>query len=253
MIDIHTHILPGIDDGAEDIYETIEMVKIAVESGTQVIVATPHCNIPGMYDNYMGKQYMASYQKASEAIKRARLPVTLCPGMEVFGTEDIGELIVAQKIMPINQSRYILVEFPFDADPEYAFYILKQMKEVGAIPVVAHAERYYFVQDNPHVCYEMRMSGCEIQVNKGSFAGRFGSRVRKTAYRLLNHNMISVIASDAHGWEQRTPFMKEVYQKLSEERTEKYMDILFHQNPKRICMNKPVFKVDPIPFSKYEL
>lgn len=253
MIDIHTHILPGIDDGAEDIHETLEMAKIAVESGVQVIVATPHCNIPGMYDNYMGKQYIASYQKAVEAIKKAGLPLTLCPGMEVFGTEDIGELLVAKKIMPLNQSRYVLVEFPFDAEPDYAFYILKQMKEVGAIPVVAHAERYYFVQDNPHVCYEMRMSGCEVQVNKGSFEGRFGSRVRKTAYRLLNHNMISVIASDAHGCEQRTPFMKEVYQKLSEERTVEYMDILFHQNPKRICMNEPVLKVDPIPFSKYEL
>lgn len=253
MVDIHAHILPGIDDGAEDIYETVKMAKMAAESEVEAIVATPHCNIPGTYENYFGKEYMESYQMAVDAVKKAEIPIKICPGMEVFATEDIADLILEKKIMPINQSKYILIEFPFDAEPDYAFYILKKMKEIRAIPVIAHAERYYFVQDNPHFCYEMRTMGCVIQVNKGSFEGRFGNMARKTAYRLLNHNMISVIASDAHGYKQRTPFLKDVYSTLVKERTKEYADVLFQQNPKRICMNKPILKVDPIPFSKYEL
>ncbi len=253
MVDIHSHILPGIDDGAEDIYETLEMAKMAADSGVTAIVATPHCNIPEVYDNYFGKEYIENYQKAAEAVQKEGIPIKICPGMEVFATENIAELIIEKKIMPINQSRYILVEFSFDEDPGFAFHVLKRMKEVHAIPVIAHAERYHFVQDNPHICYQWRKRGYVVQVNKGSFEGRFGKLARKTAYRMLSHNMISAIASDAHSCQQRTPYLKDVYDNLSKERTEKYMDVLFRHNPARICANKPLLKLEPIPFSKYEL
>ena len=253
MIDIHSHILPGIDDGADDIYDTLEMIKMAEKSGTKAIVATPHCNIPGMFDNYFGKEYVDRYQKVVEAVKKEEIPVKIYPGMEAFGTEDLPELIVNGKIMPINQGRYILVEFPFDSEPKYVFGLLKRIKEVGAIPVIAHPERYEFVQDNPHVAYVWRKKGYAVQVNKGSFEGRFGRMARKTAYRMLSHNMISVVASDAHGHGQRTPYMKKIYEHLAQERTTEYMDILFRKNPLQICANKPLVKMDPIPFSKYEL
>ena len=129
MIDIHTHIIPGLDDGAEEMYDTVEMVKLAAKSGTKSIVATPHCNIPGMYENYFGNYYVEQYRKVADAVKRAEIPVQIHPGMEAFATEDLPELIVNGKIMPINQSRYVLVEFPFDTEPEYVDYILKRMKE----------------------------------------------------------------------------------------------------------------------------
>lgn len=253
MIDIHTHIIPGIDDGADEMYDALEMIKLAVRSGTTAIVATPHCNIPGMYENYFGKYYVEQYQKVVEAVKKARIPIQILPGMEAFATEDLPDLIVNGKIMPLNQSKYVLVEFPFDADPDFAFYILKRMKEVGAIPVVAHAERYEFVQDNPHIAYLWQKKGYAVQVNKGSFEGKFGNQPRKAAYRMMSHNLISAVASDAHGYERRTPYMKDIYEELSEDRTKKYMDMLFIENPMRICNNKPVERLEPIPFSRYEL
>lgn len=253
MIDIHSHIIPGIDDGADDIVDTIEMVRLAEKSGTRAIVATPHCNIPGMYENYFGKQYVEQYQKAVGAVRNENLTVKIYPGMEAFGTENLPDLIVDGKIMPINQSRYILVEFPFDSDPEYVSQILRKMKVVGAIPVIAHPERYEFLQDNPHIAYKWRKSGYVVQVNKGSFEGKFGNMPRKTAYRMLSHNFISVVASDAHGHGYRTPYMKDSYERLSVERSKEYMDILFKQNPLRICGNKPLVKLKPIPFSRYEL
>ena len=91
--------------------------------------------------------------------------------MEVFSTEDLPELIVNHKIMPLNQSRYILMEFAFDEDPEFADSILKRAEEVGARPVIAHAERYEFIQDYPQIAYRWFRKGYVIQANKGSFSG----------------------------------------------------------------------------------
>ena len=93
MVDIHTHILPGVDDGAADIYDSIEMASLAYEFGTKVIVATPHCNIPGEYDNYFGDNYVRSFQKTKEIIQREQPGITLLAGMEVFTTEDLPRLL----------------------------------------------------------------------------------------------------------------------------------------------------------------
>ena len=147
MIDIHAHILPGIDDGAEDVYDTLEMARMAADSGVDKIIATPHCNIPGMYGNYFGREYIDRYESVVRAVRKEKIPIEILPGMEVFSTEDLPELIVNHKIMPLNQSRYILMEFAFDEDPEFADSILKRAEEVGARPVIAHAERYEFIQD----------------------------------------------------------------------------------------------------------
>lgn len=163
MIDIHAHILPGIDDGAEDMYDTLEMARMAADSGVDRIIATPHCNIPGMYGNYFGKEYIDRYESVVRAVRKEKIPIEILPGMEVFSTEDLPELIVNHKIMPLNQSRYILMEFAFDEDPEFADSILKRVEEVGARPVIAHAERYEFIQDYPQIAYRWFRKGKENQ------------------------------------------------------------------------------------------
>ena len=171
MIDIHAHILPGIDDGAEDVYDTLEMARMAADSGVDKIIATPHCNIPGMYGNYFGREYIDRYESVVRAVRKEKIPIEILPGMEVFSTEDLPELIVNHKIMPLNQSRYILMEFAFDEDPEFADSILKRVEEVGARPVIAHVERYEFIQDYPQIAYRWFRKGYVIQANKGSFLG----------------------------------------------------------------------------------
>lgn len=208
MIDIHAHILPGIDDGAEDMYDTLEMARMAADSGVDRIIATPHCNIPGMYGNYFGREYIDRYESVVKAVRKEKIPIEILPGMEVFSTEDLPELIVNHKIMPLNQSRYILMEFAFDEDPEFADSILKRVEEVGARPVIAHAERYE-----------------------------------------LRHNLISVIASDAHSPLQRTPYMMDVYEELSREYSENHLDVLFQYNPARICDNREILRLEPVPYS----
>ncbi|HIZ12458.1 MAG TPA: hypothetical protein H9817_00810 [Candidatus Mediterraneibacter stercorigallinarum] len=248
MIDIHTHILPGIDDGAQDIYDSIEMAALAYENGTRVIVATPHCNIPGLYDNYFGKEYTRLFQYTKKVLRKEVPGITLLAGMEAFTTEAVPRLLTEGKIFPINRTRYVLMEFDFREDPGFADRMLEQVRQVKGIPVVAHAERYEFVQDDPEIVYRWKQSGCEIQVNKGSFMGRFGRHAREAAYALLNHNLVSVIASDAHSPIQRTTCMADAYDELLGGYPREYLDVLFDSNPKRICNGEKTVGFKKIPF-----
>lgn len=240
MIDIHSHILPGMDDGAQDLYDTLEMVDLAARSGIKAIIATPHCNIPRGYTNYFGEEYKACVQAVRDAVRAEGIPVRILPGAEALGTPDLPELLQEGKIMTLNQSRYLLVEFLFDEDPEFVNRLLEELKELKAIPVIAHPERYKFVQRDPNLVYEWRTKGYPVQVNKGSFRGKFGTRAQETAYLLMDHNMVSVIASDAHSPKFRTPSMTRSYRELAESYPEKYLELLFKENPRRLCQNEPL-------------
>ena len=251
MIDIHAHILPGIDDGAVDLYDTLEMAQMAVDSGVNTLVATPHCNIPGVFKNYFGEEYLDAFYSAERAIKTEGIPLFLRPGMEVFGTYDLPRLIEDGKIMPLNQSHYILMEFAFDEDPGFAARLLEEVCETNAKPVIAHVERYEFVQHNPQIIYEWRKKGYGIQVNKGSFLGRFGRAAWETAYNLLKCNLISVIASDAHGAYRRTPYMLDAYEELTKDFSKEYLDILFTYNPANICNDGEIINAGPILLPEY--
>lgn len=240
MVDIHAHILPGVDDGAQDLYDTLEMVRVAAESGITAMVATPHCNIPGGYKNYFGDRYIAVIQQVREAVHEEGLPVNILPGAEAFGTADLPQLLQDGRIMTLNQSRYLLVEFDFNEDPEFVNDLLEEIRELKVIPVIAHAERYRFVQKNPNLVYQWRTKGYPIQINKGSFQGKFGRCAADTAYLLMNHHLVSVVASDAHSPHVRTPRMRGVYEELLLEYPESYLEMIFRENPRRICQDEPI-------------
>lgn len=250
MIDLHTHILPGLDDGAGDIYDSIEMALLAKDGGTSVIVATPHCNIPGLYENYFGKEYCQTFQKTKEILKREAPGIICLAGMEVYATEELPRLLTEGKIFPVNRTRYVLMEFDFQEDPDFADRILEKVREVRALPLIAHAERYEFVQDDPAIVYRWKRLGYEVQVNKGSFLGRFGRDAEHTAYELLNHNLVTAIASDAHGPSRRTTYMADAYSILEREYPKDYLDILFDKNPRNICNGRKTIQFRRIPFEE---
>lgn len=246
MIDIHAHILPGIDDGAQDLYDTLEMAQMAADCGVTAIVATPHCNIPGIYKNYFGDAYLEAFYSARSAIEKEGIPLKLYPGMEVFVTYDLPELIADGKIMTMNQGHYLLMEFSFDEDPKFASEMLKKVREMDIIPVVAHVERYEFIQEDPYLIYQWKKAGYAIQANKGSFQGRFGRKAWKTAYELLDHNLLSVVASDAHSPYRRTTHLRDAYEILAEDFSRNYLDLLFQKNPEQICRDGALDQSLPI-------
>ena len=248
MVDIHTHILPGVDDGAFDMYDTLKMATIAVAHGVTTMVATPHCNIPGSYQNYYCDEYVELFRAVEQALVEEEIPLTLYAGMEVFVTPDLPELLKDGKILTINGGHYILLEFSFEEDGDYFDDMLEKISAMGLRPVIAHAERYRCVQRNPQIAYEWCKKGYVIQCNKGSFTGRFGTRCANAAYKLLSHNLVSVIASDAHGSKNRTPYMMDAYEELMEEYDVAYLDMLFEENPRRICQDEPVVRMEMKPF-----
>ena len=149
MIDIHSHVLPGIDDGSEDMDMSLEMLAMAAESGVNTLVATPHCNIPGEFENYRSQELEELFQELQRAAELEEIPLRLCRGMEVYATPDLPELLSGGQIWTLNGGRYFLVEFNFGEDPDFCTDIMEQCADLGYRPVIAHPERYYFLQRDP--------------------------------------------------------------------------------------------------------
>lgn len=240
MIDIHAHILPGMDDGAEDLQDALDMAKIAVENGITTMVATPHCNIPGIYDNYLDRRFVDIYKRVCRELEAHEIPLKLLPGMEVFATPDLPELLQTKKLVTLNGSKYLLVEFEFEEDLRYVESILESIFRAGLCPVVAHAERYECVQKNLFVLEKWKNRGVVIQVNKGSLTGRFGRFSYNAAHSMMQRRLVDVIASDCHSPHYRTPVMMDVYDSLQKKYSKEYLELLFNENPRRICSNQAI-------------
>ena len=246
MIDLHCHILPGIDDGSRSMRTTAEMASMARKGGTEIIVATPHSNIPGLYRNHYGSWYDDLFDETKEVL--SDYGIKLLPGMEVFSTYDLPHLLDEGRFLTINQSRYLLIEFDFGISFESAADMLEQIKQKGLIPLIAHAERFDFIRNSPHNAFIMSQQGCILQANKGSFTGVFGSRVQRTAFLLLKHGLYSVVASDAHDYSRRNPYMLDAYDEIKHEVSQSILDGLFTENPRRIIENSEVLQFDKYDF-----
>lgn len=234
MIDIHAHILPGIDDGAPDMEATLEMVDMAAASGVNYIVATPHCNIPGTYKNYRDEKLIKLYLEVRQAVEEAEIPIQIVPGMEIYATEELPELLKENKLIGLNGTKYLLIEFDFDESPQFCRSILRKCAEMGYMPIVAHPERYYFVQRHPEIAFEWYENGYHLQVNKGSILGNFGRTARKIAHMLLEEGAVCCIASDAHASWSRTPHMAEIQEYMESRYGEEYAHQLLDENPRKI-------------------
>lgn len=248
MIDIHTHVLPGIDDGADSMDDALEMLAVASDSGVKVLVTTPHCNIPGEFDNYASEELSRLWNHLAERAKRAGIGLKLCRGMEIFATEDLPDLLAERHVWTLNGTKYFLTEFDFGEDPGFCRHILKKCADLGFCPIVAHPERYFFVQEDPEIAYEWCRSGYGLQINKGSLLGKFGRDSERTAHVLMDHGLVACVASDAHGARLRNTDMEEIRDYLLEEYGRDYARLVLEENPLRILTGKELLGYEPIPF-----
>ena len=248
MIDIHTHVLPGIDDGADSMDTTLEMLTMAADSGVGTLVTTPHCNIPDEFDNYVSPELERLWRYVEREAERAGIPVKLCRGMEIFATEELPDLLTQGRVWTLNGTKDFLTEFAFGEDPDFCRHILRQCRERGFWPVIAHPERYAFVQEDPDIAYEWCTAGYGLQLNKGSLLGRFGRPVKDTAQLLMEHGLVACVASDAHSTYQRSTHMGEIRDYVTEEYGQDYMRLVLEENPSRILRGKELLGYEPIPF-----
>lgn len=249
MIDLHTHVLPGIDDGSQSMDMSLEMLSIAAESGVKTLVTTSHCNIPGEYENYADEELSQLWDILNEEKDRARIPIRLCRGMEIFATPELPELLEEKRVWTLNGNSYFLTEFAFDEDPDFCWEILSACVKLGYRPIVAHPERYFFVQRDPAIAYAWCTAGYGLQVNKGSLLGRFGSGPFRTAEQLMRHGLVACVASDAHRPHMRSTYMREIQTYLNEVYGESYQELLLEINPRRILNGEELLGYEPIPFS----
>ena len=240
MIDLHTHILPGLDDGSQDMEDSLEMCALALEGGVDTIVATPHSNQLGRFENFHSEQLEQRFSLLKQAIAAEQLPVQLYLGMEIFASDDLEEKIHEGALISLNHSRYYLIEFPFDASPWQIGEELEQVFAAGGIPLIAHPERYFCVQEQPALVYQWLQLGCLTQVNKGSPLERFGRHAARTADFLLTNRLATCVASDAHSPYVRTTFMGDIQDYLYDRFGEAEMLRLTRENPYRILHDKPV-------------
>lgn len=239
MIDLHSHILPELDDGSQSLRESLAMARMAVDSGITAMVATPHCADDRSWETY------EAWQLLSQALSENEIPLKLFPGMEIFGTPDTVRMLREGKLFTLNGSRYPLIEFSFRSDGEEETAILRSVCKAGFRPVVAHPERYGYVQRDPRLVNRWHRMGCLFQVNRGSLLGRFGSRAQETAFELVNRGFASVVASDAHSPKMRTPWMADVQQLLTEEISAQCARVLLKENPKKILKDEEIPPVVP--------
>ena len=240
MTDLHCHILPGVDDGAAAVDESVAMAAMAERSGVRAIAATPHCNVPGAFDNYAGPELARRLDELRSAVRQAGLRIELYPGMEVFATAQVPDLLDRGRLLTLAGSRYLLVEFGFDESPDFAGRILSAIAERGVVPVVAHPERYHFIQGAEELLLEWCRRGYVLQMNKGSLAGRFGRRARHTARWCMDTGCVHLIASDAHSPYRRTTRMEEAWELAAAADGPEIADFLLYENPRRILEDRPV-------------
>jgi protein-tyrosine phosphatase len=196
MVDIHSHILPGIDDGSADRLTTMAMLENAERCGTKAIIATPH-----YYRGYFENEYeevsrLVELLKADTASRG--MNIDIYPGQEVFLDKHTVEMYKNGCIRGLNGSRYLLVEMPMQDYEVSLLDIVYELRLLGAVPVIAHPERYTYIIDNAKVINSFVEEGCLFQINTGSIMGIFGKPVQKTAKVLIENGLCNFVASDAH-------------------------------------------------------
>lgn len=240
MVDIHCHILPGFDDGADNFEEAVRMARIAVDSGTKAIIATPHSNIPGSYQNYCSQRYVDTYRALKQRIEEENIPLQIYSGHEIFAAGDIAGMIKAGKLLTLRNSYYPLIEFSFRENAEVVYRKLRELIIEGFTPIVAHPERYGFVVEDSSAPVKLKKMGCLLQVNKGSLKGSFGNDVYEAAVNLISQELADFVASDAHGPYQRNTYLVDSYEIISGIKSDDYARQLLSINPRKIIRNEKI-------------
>ena len=196
MIDFHSHIVFGVDDGSESIENSINILKEAEKAGFDRIILTPHY----MEDYYEvpKDEIHSKIEKLNEACKNENINIKLYQGNEIYITNHIKEYLSNNIACSLNDSRYVLFETPMNIEPQNLLEVIYKLKEMGKVPVLAHPERYSYIQKDPNRLLELIDEGVLLQSNYGSIAGQYGENAVETAKKLIKNNFIHFLGSDVH-------------------------------------------------------
>lgn len=228
FVDMHSHVLPHLDDGAGNMETTLEMLRIAYREGITHIIATPHYK-SGRFPAD-ARRLQNTLHKVQLAAKEQKIPITLYAGNEIFYNSELEEKFQSGALCTMNGTQYVLVEFsPFEG----YIYIRNAMEDIlgmGYTPILAHVERYQCMGKDISCVEELRALGCEIQVNAGSVAGDNGLKMKSIVKKLLKAKLVDYIGTDAHNTAGRKPAMQKCAAYLYKKCERSYADALLYGN-----------------------
>lgn len=236
MIDIHSHILPNLDDGARNLDESLEMARIAVRDGITQMVATPHM-YNGLSPNPQPGQVAARVASLQSEVGDA---LTLLPGNEVHITHDLVDKLESGRVTPLNRKNYMLVELPSMNVPEGVEAVFYSLQIHGVTPILVHPERNQQIQARPSLVARFIDRGVRIQVTAMSITGEFGRGARACVETLLRHNCVHFIATDTHRASRRPPILSSGRDAAA--------GIVGHEAAQRMVLDFPRAVVDGLPF-----
>lgn len=207
MIDLHCHILPGIDDGAPDVATALEMARMAVADGVTVLACTPHI-YPGLYEN-TSDLIQQAVAKFRAHLAEAGIPLQLTYGADTHLAPDLLAGIRAGRIPTLNGSRYFLLEPPHHVAPPRLEAFVFNLLTAGYVPVVTHPERLSWISSHYDIFRNMAKNGAWMQITAGSLTGRFGETAQYWAELMLDEGIVHILATDAHGVKNRAPLLAE--------------------------------------------
>lgn len=242
MIDLHCHILSGLDDGAQDLSMSIDMAKKAVEDGIQTIVATPH-HMNGSYTNPM-QIIIDRVEELNKTLKQENIDLTVLAGQETRIYGELIEGIDSGEILSVSHSPYLLVEFPSASIPRYTEQLFFDLQMKGVIPVIVHPERNQELIQRPDMLYQLVKKGALTQVTAASVTGAFGKKIKNFSLQLIEANLTHFIASDAHNTTTRSFKMGEAYDVIRSKYGSDF-EFLFKENAALIVEGKTPFKEVP--------
>ena len=228
MIDLHSHILPNVDDGSTSLEKTLQMLQEAKKAGFTAVISTSH---------YLEKYYEVDEEERRnllEEIKDNFDEIDLYLGSEVYYSENMINLLNNGKASTINNSRYVLFEFSINSKPLNAKELIYRLIENDYIPIIAHPERYVYVQNDITFVKELADMGALFQANYGSIVGIYGGKAKKTVKKLLNADLISFFGSDVHRPNQIYPHIEKAVKKIKKIISDEKFEELSEINPQNV-------------------
>ncbi|GAB4074932.1 tyrosine protein phosphatase [Barrientosiimonas marina] len=215
MIDIHSHMLPGLDNGPQTMDDTLAMAKTAVSQGIDTVIVTPH-HQNGRYHNQR-EAIIGVTDYVNAKLQETGIALNILPGQEIRVHETITNGLQDGSLLPLNQTtRYVLLELPEDTLPSYLAQLLFDMQIAGYVPVIAHPERHSIIAENPNHLYDMVKNGVLVQADAASLVGIHGKRVQKLTRKLLQASMVHFMATNTHSADSEEFRLAKAYQSMKQ-------------------------------------
>jgi len=249
MIDLHIHLLPGLDDGPATLDESVQMCRICAEEGIRTVVATPHI-VREVYENRR-EGILSSVAALARALPGHGLSLQVLPGADVRLDYDLLDRLDRGELLTINDGqRFLLLEFPDALHAQDYTRVIAGLKKRGVTPILSHPERNLHFQENPAALYDLVYSDVLLQLTARSLLGGFGREIQRFSVRLLEHRLVHLLASDAHGPAGRGPGLRDALRRASELLGEEEALGLVEGNPARILQGRLPAVPTPVPWKK---